>query len=64
MHNESEEANIKRKVKKCFFYRLINNNVYTKSKMVKFKMTDSAECERCGAEETSKHLLWDCLSHN
>ncbi len=23
-------------------------------------MTDSAECERCGAEESTKHLLWDC----
>jgi hypothetical protein len=28
--------------------------------MLKFKMTDSAECERCGAEETAKHLLWEC----
>jgi hypothetical protein len=28
--------------------------------MLKFKMTDSDECERCGAEETTKHLLWDC----
>jgi hypothetical protein len=42
------------------FYRLINNDFFTKSKMLKFKMTDSAECERCGAEETTKHLLWDC----
>jgi hypothetical protein len=25
-------------------------------------MTDSAECERCGAEESTKHLLWDCPS--
>jgi hypothetical protein len=32
--------------------------------MLQFKMTDSDECERCGAEETSKHLLWDCpFSH-
>ncbi len=23
-------------------------------------MTDSAECERYGAEETAKHLLWEC----
>jgi hypothetical protein len=30
--------------------------------MLKFKMTESAECERCGAEETTKHLLWDCPS--
>jgi hypothetical protein len=23
-------------------------------------MTDSAECERCGEQETKKHLLWEC----
>ncbi len=23
-------------------------------------MTDSDECERCGAPESTKHLLWDC----
>jgi hypothetical protein len=28
--------------------------------MLKFKMTDSAKCERCRAEETTKHLLQDC----
>ncbi len=28
--------------------------------MLKFKMTDSDECDRCGAEETTKNLLWDC----
>ncbi len=27
--------------------------------MLKFKMTNSVECERCGAEESTKHLLWD-----
>jgi hypothetical protein len=42
------------------FYRLIHNDFFTRSKMFKFKMTDSAECERCGAEETAKHLLWEC----
>ncbi len=26
------------------FYRLINYDFFTKSKMLKFKMTDSAEC--------------------
>ncbi len=25
-------------------------------------MTDSDEGERCGAEKTTKHLLWDCPS--
>jgi hypothetical protein len=42
------------------FYRLIHNDFFTRSKMFKLKMTDSAECERCGAEETVKYLLWEC----
>ena len=41
------------------FYRLINYDLFTKSKMLIFKMTYSAECERCGAEEIT-HLLWYC----
>ncbi len=28
--------------------------------MLKLKMTNSAECERCGAEESTKQLLWVC----
>jgi hypothetical protein len=35
------------------FYRLNNNDFFTKSKMLKFTMTDSAECERCGAIEST-----------
>ena len=42
------------------FYRLINNDFFTRVKMLKFKMTESAKCERCGLDETSKHLLWEC----
>jgi hypothetical protein len=42
------------------FYRLIHNDFFTRSKMLKLKMTDSAECERCGADETAKHLLLEC----
>jgi hypothetical protein len=34
------------------FYMLIDNNFFTKTKMLKFKMTNSAECDRCGAEES------------
>jgi hypothetical protein len=41
-------------------HRLINNDFFTKSKMLKFKMTDSANCEMCETEEIHKHLLWDC----
>jgi len=28
--------------------------------MLKFKMTDSDKCERCGTHESTKQLLWDC----
>ncbi len=28
--------------------------------MLKFKMTDAVECERCGREENTKHLLLEC----
>ncbi len=35
------------------FYRLINNDIFTKTKMFKFKMTNSAECDRCRAEEST-----------
>ena len=42
------------------FYRLINNDFFTKTKMFKFKMTDTVECERCGRKETTKHLLLEC----
>ena len=27
--------------------------------MLKFKMTNSADCDRCGAKESTKHLVWD-----
>ncbi len=47
---------------KCrnIFYRLINNAFFTKTKMLKFKIANSAECDRCGVKESTKHLLWDC----
>jgi hypothetical protein len=43
------------------FYRLINNDFFKTAKMFKLKMTNSVEFDRCGAEESKKHLLWDCL---
>jgi hypothetical protein len=42
------------------FYRLINNDFYSKEKMMKFKMTLDDKCDRCGSTETTKHLLWEC----
>ena len=42
------------------FYRLINNDFFTKAKMRKFKMTDTVECERCERIETTEHMLLEC----
>jgi hypothetical protein len=28
--------------------------------MLRFKMVENNECERCGQEETTRHLLWEC----
>ena len=43
------------------FYRLINKDFFTKVRMCRFKMVDNNTCERCGLEETVKHLLWECV---
>jgi exonuclease III len=42
------------------FFRLINKDFFTKDRMLRFKMVDNSSCERCGLDETTKHLLWDC----
>ena len=40
--------------------RAINGDIYSKSRMLKFGMTDSDACERCGQRETISHLLLEC----
>ena len=40
--------------------RALNGDIYSKSRMLKFGMTDSDECERCGQKETISHLLLEC----
>jgi len=42
------------------FYRLINKDFYNKTKMLKYKMINDDECDRCRAPETIEHLLWEC----
>jgi len=42
------------------FYRLINGDFFSRSRMVRFKMVEDSDCERCGMEENSRHLLWEC----
>jgi hypothetical protein len=42
------------------YFRLINNDFYTREKMFKFKMVEDCNCTRCGRTETTKHLLFEC----
>jgi hypothetical protein len=48
------------KLRNIFIGLFLKNDFFTKKKILKFKMTNSADCERCGTEESTKHLLWDC----
>jgi hypothetical protein len=42
-------------------FRLIHDDFFTYSKMFKYNMTVSPHCPRCGMEETTRHLLWECF---
>jgi hypothetical protein len=42
------------------YYRLINNEFYSKTRLKKLNITQDENCERCHEVETIKHLLWEC----
>ena len=42
------------------YFRLVSRDFYTKERMLRFRMSRSDECERCGEVETYKHLFWEC----
>jgi hypothetical protein len=42
------------------YFRLIHNDFFTHERMMRYKMTNSDKCKRCGEIETTKHLLWEC----
>ena len=41
-------------------FRVLHCDIFCKSRMFKFKMTENENCDYCGRIETIKHLLWDC----
>jgi len=43
-----------------FKYRLLHCDIYTKERMLRFKMTQDDLCDFCGRREDIKHMLWDC----
>jgi hypothetical protein len=42
------------------YFRLINNDFFPRTRMLKYKMITDENCLRCGMSETSRHLLYDC----
>jgi hypothetical protein len=44
------------------YFRLINRDFFTYSRMKKYKMVETDKCPRCGQIETINHLLWECDS--
>jgi hypothetical protein len=42
------------------YFRLINRDFFTHSRMKKYNMVESDKCPRCGQIETINHLLWEC----
>jgi len=45
------------------YFRLIHNDFFTQSRMMRYKMITSDKCPRCEEVETTEHLLWGC-SHS
>jgi hypothetical protein len=43
------------------YLRLVNRDFYTKERMLRFGMSLTDACERCGEVETYRHLFWDCV---
>jgi hypothetical protein len=42
------------------YFRLINNDFFTRERMTKYKMIQDDTCPRCNNIETTKHLLFEC----
>ena len=66
-----DDENIMRMRQNCrnsklrnIYFRLTHNDFFTRVRMKKYKMVESNECERCNSEETTKHLLWECVHAN
>ena len=43
-----------------FKYRLLQGDIYTKERMLRFKMVNNNLCDHCGRVEDEIHLLWEC----
>ncbi len=46
---------------RSIFYRMVNNDFFSRERMFRFKMIDDLTCTRCVEIETTKHMLWECF---
>jgi hypothetical protein len=42
-------------------YRILQGDVFSKDRMLKFNMINEDKCDRCGETETKQHQLYECL---
>jgi hypothetical protein len=45
---------------KHLIFRCWHGDIYSRSRMRKFNMTETMSCERCGMTETQKHQIFEC----
>lgn len=45
---------------RIFKFRLLHMDIFTKERMLRFKMVNSSDCDFCGEKEDVKHVLWEC----
>jgi hypothetical protein len=45
---------------RSIYFRLIHNDFFTRERMKRRKMVEDDKCLRCGEQETTFHLLWEC----
>jgi len=53
--------NIQNSKLRNIYFRLINNDFFTRERMLKYKMTTDDKCSRCNNTENTKHLLYECV---
>jgi hypothetical protein len=52
--------NIKNPKLKYLLFRCWHGDIYSKSRMKKFNMTETNTCDRCGMVESQRHQIYEC----
>ena len=57
---EKFRRNVQNSKLRNIYFRLINNDFFTRERMMKYKMIPDDTCSRCNNTENTKHLLFQC----